>query len=239
MKLIGVFSILGALVIITSVSAFAKAGEITASEEEITSDSGLTDQSFKQIADNKIAFEASTAYDFIYDPYDITALMTEFNAPADVEPLKVQLLEQGEGQVTADGYVYTPYTVRVEQTYNPGSKFSSDQTIVINVGGGSVSLDKYEPFINKDEWKEKVASESAQWKSENYYRETGLAQDQSLDYGDSFFVLLTQDPVENSVEIGNGLMEINGDSLVNNDDVNSEMLSLTEIEGEINAIYNN
>lgn len=234
-KILGIFSV--AIALVFSVEGFNNKDIQASNNDNSINAMQSNEQSFKVIDDENIIASGFTEGDYAFDPYDINDLMTKFNNPEDVDPLQVTLIEKGEGQVTSDGYVYTPYTVTVDQTYNPNSKFSVGQNITINVNGGEIPLSQYEPFVDKQQWKDKLENESSEWKEKNYYQEVAIAQKQSLDFGDKFFVILNDNIVDNNVEIGNGLMEINGEKLISNKDTKQEILNLNEVEEQINTIY--
>lgn len=193
--------------------------------------------SFDSIDPAQIATTGSVEADFLYNPYDIEDLLTKFNQPEDVEVMEVTFNTKDDTVLTDDGSLFTPYKVSVDKTYNPQSKINEGDEITIYNSGGCVTVADFQPFIQKEEWLEDIGKETTEWKNSNYYCEDSFAQTQDIGYGDSFLVMTVDTTLDNTVVLGNGLMEIEGNVLINNDDTSDENLSLEDTRKQILQIY--
>ncbi len=193
--------------------------------------------SFDSIDPAQIATTGSVEADFLYNPYDIEDLLTKFNQPEDVEVMEVTFNTKDDTVLTNDGSLFTPYKVSVDKTYNPQSKINEGDEITIYNSGGCVTVADFQPFIQKEEWLEDIGKETTEWKNSNYYCEDSFAQTQDIGYGDSFLVMTVDTTLDNTVVLGNGLMEIEGNVLINNDDTSDENLSLEDTRKQILQIY--
>lgn len=207
---------------------------INAEEKDTTEESYAP---FQQIDESKIASSSYAEADYAYNPYSIEDLLTKFYNPSDVEVMKVNFDTKEDSIVTEDGSIYTPYGVTVEETYNLGTKYSVGDNIVINNTGGAVPLSEYKPFIEKSSWQDNLSKKSDEWLNTNYYSEAPLAQKQSIEAGDEFLVMTIDSDLGPKIIVGNGLMEISGDTLINNDDTTTDNLSLSKVLDQITNIY--
>lgn len=204
------------------------------SNNKITDTTATT---FKEIDNSKIAFSSQIEADFMYNPYNIEDLLGKFYKPEDVDVIEATFNQQGESILTEDGAVFTPYEVKVENVYNPNSSFKQGESITMYNTGGCVSIKDYEPFIQKVDWLNQLKNKSDSWLGSNYYCEPPFTQEQSIDAGDDFLVMSVKTDVGNEIVLGNGLMEIEGDTLINNDDTTDENLPLDDTIRKIEDIY--
>lgn len=198
----------------------------------------LSNTGFESIDKDNIVMNGSNEADFLYNPYSIEDLLTKFYSPQEVSVMKVKFNSQYDSILTDEGSVLTPYDVTVEEVYNSPGNIDSGQSLTLLNSGGCVTVNEYKPYIKKEKWLENIKNKSDEWLNSNYYCENSFAQGQSIGQGDEFLVMFTENKDGNMILFGNGLMEISGDELINNDDTTHDNLTYDKVIEEINQIYN-
>lgn len=231
--------------IITLMSLLFLTGCTTTNDAVINNDSiksnettELSNTGFDSIDKDNIIVNGSNEADFLYNPYSIEDLLTKFYSPQEVTVMKAKFNSKDDSILTDEGSVLTSYDVTIEEVYNSPGNIDSGQSLTLLNSGGCVTVNEYKPYINKEKWLESIKDKSDEWLNSNYYCEQSFAQTQSIEQGDEFLVMFTETTYGNMILFGNGLMEISGDELINNDDTTQNDLKYQEVIEEINQIYN-
>lgn len=171
----------------------------------------------------------STDY-YSFDIFDIKELLKD----ASVNVLKLKLVDSLPGEIV-DEDVYTPYEFSIIDNFNDNEDFKLGDNIKIYIEGGLVSLKDYLPYMADGAVKEKYLSESSDYLSNNYFHMINKNQNFSFDKDDEFIVMFKNEGGKNKAIVGNGVMEIKSDKVINNKDAGEDFV-LDELEDEIRNI---